>query len=393
MRILTLSLYGGDGAFAMAAADGNPNGGASATRATAQLRLHPEAERVPDMQADEYERLRVSIRAHGLLTPLDVNRCGVILDGRHRYRCALELALPSVPVRVVSPENELAYILSAAVDRRHLSESQKAALVLELEDVQRRQAQARERSRQNLRQTDVATLPPRGERSREYAAGLAGVSPRLVQYAATVRAADPELFAQVKAGKLPAHRAAKRVERQRKLESVSAAPPLPLERYELIYADPPWRSSSPRSPWSPEQHYPTMPIEEIAALEVPAAEDAILFLWGVPSQLREALWVMSAWGFEYRTHLVWVKPWIGQGNWVRHRHELLLVGRRGNYPVPDEPDRPDSVFEAPRGRHSKKPECAYELLERMYPGASKLELFARGRPRPGWSAWGNEVAA
>lgn len=54
-------------------------------------------------------------------------------------------------------------------------------------------------------------------------------------------------------------------------------------------------------------------------------------------------------------------------------------------------DRPDSVIEADRGRHSEKPECVYELLERMYPQASKLELFARGTPHPGWIAWGNEA--
>jgi len=101
--------------------------------------------------------------------------------------------------------------------------------------------------------------------------------------------------------------------------------------------------------------------------------------------------VIRAWGFECKTTLCWVKPWIGPGVWLRNRHELLLLGRRGDYPPPDPEDRVDSVLEAPRGRHSEKPERVYELLERMYPQASKLELFARSR-RPGWSAWGNEVS-
>jgi N6-adenosine-specific RNA methylase IME4 len=71
----------------------------------------------------------------------------------------------------------------------------------------------------------------------------------------------------------------------------------------------------------------------------------------------------------------------------------LLIGRRGNYPPPDPEDRPNSVIEAPRGAHSEKPALVYELIERAYPLASKLELFARGVTRSGWTFWGNEVEA
>jgi N6-adenosine-specific RNA methylase IME4 len=86
-----------------------------------------------------------------------------------------------------------------------------------------------------------------------------------------------------------------------------------------------------------------------------------------------------------------VKPSIGPGVWLRNRHELLLFARKGSFAPPDPEDRVDSVLEAPRGRHSQKPEVVYELIERMYPQASRLELFARGTPRPGWICWGNEV--
>jgi N6-adenosine-specific RNA methylase IME4 len=86
-----------------------------------------------------------------------------------------------------------------------------------------------------------------------------------------------------------------------------------------------------------------------------------------------------------------VKPSIKLGVYVRNRHELLLFARKGNYPVPDPEDRIDSVIEAPAGRHSAKPHVVYELLGRSYPSASKLELFRRGAPHPGWAAWGNEV--
>jgi len=99
---------------------------------------------------------------------------------------------------------------------------------------------------------------------------------------------------------------------------------------------------------------------------------------------------MRAWGFRPKTNFVWVKPSIGLGNWVRNRHELLLVGVRGAFVPPPPARRPDSVIEAKRRRHSQKPDCVYELIEAMYPDAKRLELFARGT-RQGWSAWGNEV--
>lgn len=123
----------------------------------------------------------------------------------------------------------------------------------------------------------------------------------------------------------------------------------------------------------------------------PAADDAVLWLWAVNSLLPEALQVMAAWGFVYVASIVWVKPSIGPGGLVRNRHEQLLIGRRGHVPAPEGPDRPDSVIEAPRGRHSAKPTEAYERIERAYPHLSKCELFARGTPREGWVAWGNEV--
>jgi N6-adenosine-specific RNA methylase IME4 len=234
-------------------------------------------------------------------------------------------------------------------------------------------------------------LPQGPARTRELTARRAGVCPRLVQDAQCVKEADAELFQDLLAGRVPAHRAAQRVRRTRKHAALPSPPPLPSGCFDLIYADPPWRSHSPSSGWSPEQHYPTMKAEEIAGLTLPAAEDALLFLWAVNGFLPEALSVMSAWGFAYRTNLVWVKDYIGLGFWSRNRHELLLVGRRGTFPVPDEAARPDSVVEAPKTRHSEKPIQVYELIEHMYPKATRLELFARAS-RPGWTTWGNEVA-
>jgi N6-adenosine-specific RNA methylase IME4 len=98
---------------------------------------------------------------------------------------------------------------------------------------------------------------------------------------------------------------------------------------------------------------------------------------------------MAAWGFGYRSHIVWAKPRAGTGYWARSKHELLLIGTRGDIPAPAPGDRPDSIIEAPVGRHSEKPTVFAELIERLYPTLPKIELFAR-RARPGWTAWGKE---
>jgi N6-adenosine-specific RNA methylase IME4 len=137
-----------------------------------------------------------------------------------------------------------------------------------------------------------------------------------------------------------------------------------------------------------------MPLEEICALPVSylATDAAALFLWTTAPHLQESFDVLAAWGFEYKTTVVWVKDKIGLGYFVRNQHELLLVATRGDMPSPSPANRPASVISAPRREHSRKPDEAYALIEQMYPELPKVELFARQK-RSGWQTWGNEVRA
>jgi len=165
--------------------------------------------------------------------------------------------------------------------------------------------------------------------------------------------------------------------------------------YPVIYADPPWRYEHVKTESRAiENQYPTMALEDICALPVAdvATPDAILFLWATSPKLAEAIRVVEAWGFTYRTSMVWVKDQIGMGYYARQRHELLLIATRGNPPVPEPASRPDSVVTAPRQEHSAKPLVFYDVIERMYPEFQKIELFCRN-PRGGWDAWGNQAAS
>jgi N6-adenosine-specific RNA methylase IME4 len=170
----------------------------------------------------------------------------------------------------------------------------------------------------------------------------------------------------------------------------------PSGRYPIILADPPWRYENPPMGGgnrSIENHYPTMTLDEICALPVGASadDDAILYLWATAPKLAECFAVIHAWGFTYRTNIVWVKDKIGMGYHARSQHELLLIAKRGELPPPLPEDRESSVVIANRGKHSEKPAAFYELIERWYPTLPKLELFQR-EARKGWAGWGNQLA-
>ena len=161
--------------------------------------------------------------------------------------------------------------------------------------------------------------------------------------------------------------------------------------YDVIYADPPWRYNFTKADSRAiENQYPTMSIEDICALDVAANADAILYLWATAPKLLEALQVIDAWGFEYRTQAVWDKMNMGMGFWFRGQHEILMVGVRGTVSPPSQSMRVSSVIRCKRGRHSSKPDVVRSWIEQWYPSAKRLEMFARAK-RPAWDAFGNQV--
>ena len=163
-------------------------------------------------------------------------------------------------------------------------------------------------------------------------------------------------------------------------------------RYGVILADPPWRysNSSPTYGRRIERHYPTMPMEEICALQVPSASNAVLYLWATAPLLQDAILVMEAWGFKYKSHAVWDKCRVGMGYWFRGQHELLLIGVKGKVHPPIPSLRVPSVFRSKRTKHSRKPAEIRNMIACWFPNERKLEMFAREKTE-GWDVFGNEV--
>ncbi len=177
------------------------------------------------------------------------------------------------------------------------------------------------------------------------------------------------------------------------------------QRFSTILADPPWRFLNRTGKVAPEHRrlsrYGTMTVPEICALPVAeiAAEPSHLYLWVPNALLPAGLEVMRAWGFAYKTHLVWRKvrkdggsDGRGVGFYFRNVTEQVLFGVRGkNARTLAAGRRQVNYLESRKQEHSRKPDELYGIVEACSPGP-RLELFARG-PREGWTGWGDQAAA
>lgn len=175
------------------------------------------------------------------------------------------------------------------------------------------------------------------------------------------------------------------------------------KKYQTVYADPPWRFANRTGKMAPENkkltRYPTMELADIMALPVAdvVADKAHLYLWVPNALLPDGLAVMKAWGFEYKSNLVWEKirkdgqpDGRGVGFYFRNVTELLLFGIKGKNNRTLKPGRSQvNLLRAMKREHSRKPDEFVTLIDACSPGP-KLEMFARG-DRKGWDMWGNQA--
>lgn len=175
------------------------------------------------------------------------------------------------------------------------------------------------------------------------------------------------------------------------------------EKFKTILADPPWQFQNRTGKVAPEHkrlnRYPTMRLDEIKALPVSevADDNCHLYLWVPNALLIEGLEVMKAWGFQYKTNIIWEKvrndgepDGRGVGFYFRNVTEILLFGVRGSNVRTLSPGRSQvNLIRSKKREHSRKPDEMIDLIERCSSGPY-LELFARGQ-REGWTMWGNQA--
>lgn len=174
-------------------------------------------------------------------------------------------------------------------------------------------------------------------------------------------------------------------------------------KFKTVLADPPWQFQNRTGKMAPEHHrlkrYETMKLDEIASLPVASAieETAHLYLWVPNALMPEGIEVLKAWGFEYKTNIIWHKirkdggpDGRGVGFYFRNVTEMILFGVRGKNARTLQPGRSQvNIIRSQKQEHSRKPDELYDIIEQCSPGPY-LEMFARG-VRPGWTSWGDQA--
>lgn len=386
---------------------------------------HEAAALFPLLDEQRFGELVESIREEGLLH--EVVLCeGKILDGRNRYRACLKAG---VEPRFEKHEGDpFAYVWAANGQRRDLSVDQRATIfVLTIKKSSAWQAkQAEIAAAANMKRAEATkgrerkgdgtlaqssgassrgtTGPKRPERSTAAKAAASGTNRPAIERAEKLVKDRPDLAQKVASGEVKpaaARREMKKAEVAKKVEA------LPEGKYRVIYADPPWQYNDSReglgagsgategvdrASTAAKDHYPTMSMSELAALDVKsmAADDCVLFCWATAPLLPEQIELTKAWGFKYKTFFVWDKGKGSFGHYHTAEAEILLICTRGSG-TPDISARENQVQRWPRGAHSRKPEEARDMIDRLYPKGARVELFRRGDAPDGWVVWGNEA--
>ena len=357
--------------------------------------------------------LIASIQDVGLLHPIVVGADGRLKVGYRRLKAYERMGRATIPAHVTDNLDDVYAALKAERDENIQREDLPMSLLVEraaeLDAEERRLAAERQRAtRLQGRNEDgdpifgSGNLPEPTEdagRSRDKVAEAFGISGKTYEKAKKVVAAaeaDPGTF-----GDLPELMDATNVSkalRELVKRERKEIPPLPTDKYRVIYADPPWAYGNSGiinddNYGHAVRHYPSMTIEELCAMgddiKAMTEQDAVLFLWVTSPLLEECFPVIKTWGFKYKTSFVWDKVRHNFGHYNSVRHELLLVCTRGSC-TPDATELFDSVQSIEKSRtHSEKPEEFRTIIDTLYPHGKRLELFSRTQAE-GWEVWGNE---
>jgi N6-adenosine-specific RNA methylase IME4 len=332
----------------------------------------------------------------GLLQAIGISEDNELIWGQRRLEAARINGWKTIRARVVNLD-KLACEYSENTYREPFQPSEAVAIGAAMEAIE--SANAKERQ--------VATIPEKGRKgfnvvencphtdkgkTRDKVGKAVGLSGKNYEKAKKVVATgNQEIIEEMdKTGNVDkAFKLVNRIEREKEYIST----PLPEGKFDVLLADPPWTYDSDVSPArSLDNQYPQMADKEIVDMSNDVkdctAENAILFLWVPQTLIKHGLTIMESWGFKYNTGMVWVKDRIGMGFYCRMRHELLLIGIKGKPVLPAPENRPDSVIESPRDKHSKKPKI-HSIIQKMFPQRKYLELFGREKT-DGWELWGNE---
>ena len=327
----------------------------------------------------------------------------IIVDGHNRYEICTRNNIPFRIDRATLEDFEerddvKIWIIKNQFSRRNISTFQRAELALSLDTLFSESAKRNQGTRTDL---GFNFTPREGEspRDRETArkiAEVAGVGHNTIsQVKRIIKDAPPDLIQEVRFGEKSIKEAYKEIRAAEKAEQKQIAIDqinsltTPTGKYHVLVVDPPWQYEKRAEDTTHRGRclYPTMSIAEICNIEIPAEDNAVLWLWTTNAFIHDAYHIVESWEFTPKTVLTWVKDRMGVGDWLRGQTEHCILAVRGK-PVIDLTNQ-TTVLNAPLREHSRKPDEFYDMVSSLCPGR-KIDMFSR-EPREGWDQWGGEV--
>ena len=364
---------------------------------------------IPALTAEEFKQLEENILKDGIRDPL-VLWNGYLIDGHNRYQIAFKHGLEYKTIdKEFEDESQVKeWMINNQFGRRNLSNYQRSVLALELESV------FSKRAKENLKLSDGKGKQISAEvkvdpiETRKELAKVANVSHDTIAKVKKIQAvATPEVKAQLSTGEVSINQVYQDIKkeekkeiRDKKIEEIKVKIEtenlsLKNKKYHVIAIDPPWAYSE-KGGFSSDDYnsqsnrgavdYPTLSVEQIKKIELPEAEDCVLFLWTTHAFLKDSFEILNEWGYNYKATLVWDKVKMGLGRTIRMQVEFCLIAVKGN-PIINGNSERDIITES-RREHSRKPEAFYEMVDRMCIG-NKLDYFSR-QNRINWDHYGAE---
>jgi N6-adenosine-specific RNA methylase IME4 len=383
-----------------------------------KIRIKPEfRDLIIPLDKVQLNGLTESILKDGCTDPL-ITWKGWLLDGHNRHAICTKHNVYYETKEVKNLGNDIEakrWILNRQLKKRNLTKEQRMEYALQEYELARLEAAERQKkthfkknnkaaltikqtsSSQNTVSLDLGSPFERENKGKtlEILAQKAGVKRATLENYKKIREASPELKQAVLNGDMAVDKARREIRKQERRQNYERME-WPKGKYRVIYADPPWsyNDKRPLGYGGAEDYYDTMNLADICKLPVAelADKEAVLYLWATIPLLPDALEVIKAWGFFYRSLFVWDKVKHNVGTYNSVRSELLLIAVNNNHKpcIPDNPVLVDNVQVIERTKHSEKPEEFRKIIEKNYHYGNKIELFARKKTK-GWEVWGNEI--
>ena len=366
---------------------------------------------IPALSVEEFKQLEQNCLAEGIREKI-ITWNGFIIDGHNRFEIATKhkLNFETKSKKFDSEVDAKIWMVNNQFGRRNLQDFVKGELMKTLEELEKEkgfEVYKETVGRPKKESLSIIDNDLKHNTRKIVAEKLGWSTGKKAQFDVVTKKAPEEVKAKLRTGEVSINQAYQEIKKEeKKTERLNQIEEIKIKieeenltvenkKYHVIAIDPPWNYKE-KGGFSSEDYdsksnrgavdYPTMNLEQIKKIELPEAEDCVLFLWTTHAFLKDSFEILENWGYNYKATLVWDKVKMGLGRTIRMQVEFCLIAIKGN-PIINGSSERDIITEA-RREHSRKPEAFYEMVDRMCIG-NKLDYFSRNN-RINWEHYGAE---